>query len=73
MSEKELIATAIYDLSKSIRLLGSGNIAREDEKYPGAIEDLAILIRDSNKEIAAALDGIANAIDQLAVSLESSK
>ena len=68
----EIIAEAIFDLSKSIRLLGMGNVDRGD-KSPGAIEDLATFIRDSNREIASALDGIADAIHALAEAIEKSK
>ncbi len=70
--KNEVIAEAIFDLSKSIRLLGNGNIARHDSS-PGAIEGLAMLIRESNEEIARSLDGIASAIQALAESLADLK
>lgn len=46
MAKKETldpIAEALFDISKSLRLLGNGNVAREDLS-PGAIEGLAMLI-----------------------------
>lgn len=72
VDQKEIIAEAIFDLSKSLRLLGNGNIARIDES-PGAIESLVMAIKGSSTEIATALDGIANAIQELAESLDKSK
>ena len=73
MADKnEIIAEAIFDLSKSLRLLGMGNISRKDES-PGAIESLAMIISDSNKDIASSLDGVANAIQELAEAVEKSK
>jgi hypothetical protein len=71
-TDAELIAGAIFDLSKSVRLLGMGNIDRFNES-PGAVEELARLIRESNKGIAAALDGVADAIQELAGAVERSK
>jgi hypothetical protein len=66
MSDKnELIAEALFDIAKSLRLLGNGNIARDDLS-PGAIEGLAMTLRDTGKELASSLDGIANAITELA-------
>jgi hypothetical protein len=72
MSEQNEIAEAIYDLSKSLRLLGGGNISRDD-MTPGSIESLAMLIRDSNIQIADALTSIANAIHELAEAMGTSK
>ena len=70
MEDNDLIAEAILDLSKSVRLLGSGNVARDD-LAPGAIEGLAMLIRESNERIAASLDGIAEAMDRIADAIQS--
>jgi hypothetical protein len=64
------VAEAIYDLSKSIRLLGMGNIDRGDNAI-GAIEGLAILVRDSNHKIADALGDVADAIRALAHAVET--
>ena len=68
--KNEIIAEAIFDLSKSIRLLGNGNIDRGDLGV-GAIEGLAILIRDSNQKIAESIGGVAEAIRELAQAIES--
>lgn len=67
--ENEAIAQAIYDLSKSIRLLGNGNIERGDNS-PGAVEGLAMLIRDTGEKTATALGDIAMAIRELAETLQ---
>jgi hypothetical protein len=71
-----IIAEAIYDLSKSIRSLGNGNIDQEDFSF-GNIEGLAFLISDSNQEIASSIGGIsstfetvAEAISEVASSIE---
>lgn len=53
------------DLSKSIRLLGMGNIDRGDNAI-GTIEGLTIYIKESNEKIADALGDIADAIRGLA-------
>ena len=68
--ENNEIADAIYDLSKSIRLLGNGNIERGDNS-PGAIEGLSMLIRDSNTKIAEGMMDIAGSIRELAQAIEA--
>ena len=70
MSDSDKIAQALYDISKSLRLLGNGNIAREDTS-PGAIEGLAMLIRDSNTRIADALGDVADSVRSLAEAVHS--
>ncbi len=68
--KNEIIAEAIFDLSKSIRLLGNGNIDRGDLGV-GAIEGLAMLIRDSNQKIAESIGDVAEAIRELAQAIEN--
>lgn len=70
MEKPELIAEAIFDLSKSIRLLGNGNIDRGDNAI-GAIEGLVIQVKESNQQVAQALGDIAEAIRDLAQAVES--
>lgn len=71
-SEVNETAAAIYDLSKSIRLLGNGNIDRGDNAV-GAIEGLAMAVKESNNNIAEALGSIASAIQSLAEAIEDLK
>lgn len=70
----DVIAEAIFDLSKSIRLLGNGNVDRGDNSL-GAIEGLAIAIKESSKNIASALNdisqGIAISNEQIAKALNN--
>jgi hypothetical protein len=68
--KNEIIAEAIFDLSKSIRLLGNGNIDRGDLGV-GAIEGLAMLIRDSNQKISESIGDVAEAIRKLAQAIEN--
>jgi len=70
--ESNETAEAIYCLAKSIRLLGNGNVERGDLS-PGAIEGLAMLIRDSNEKISDALGDIADSIRELAQAISDSK
>ena len=71
-TDAETIANAICDLSKSIRLLGNGNIERGDNS-PGAIESLAMLIKESNDKTAVALGDIAESIRDLAQAITETK
>lgn len=70
MEKTDLIAEAIFDLSKSIRLLGNGNIDRGDNAL-GAIEGLVIQVKESNQQIAQALGDIAESIRDLAQAIGS--
>jgi uncharacterized protein YoxC len=69
-NEINRVADAIYDLAKSVRLLGNGNVDREDQH--GAIADLAVIIRESNKEISSALHGVASSLQSIADAIASS-
>jgi hypothetical protein len=69
MTEKNDLAEALFDISKSLRLLGSGNIAREDTE-PGAIEHLDRSIKETGAAVASALGDIAEAITTLAHAVE---
>lgn len=70
MEKPEILAEAIYDLSKSIRLLGNGNIDRGDNAI-GAIEGLVIQVKESNQLVAQSLGDIADAIRDLAQAIQS--
>lgn len=72
MEKPEIIAEAIYDLSKSIRLLGNGNIERGDNAL-GAVEGLVIQVKESNQLVAQALGDIAEAIRDLAQSVADTR
>ena len=68
MSDKkeELIADAIYTLAKEVTFLGNGAACRNEQTGFGAIEGLAMRIYDSNKDIAASISDVADAIRELA-------
>lgn len=66
------ITAALFDISKSLRLLGNGNIDRGDE-FPGAIERLLLEMKDAAGKIAESLGYIASSIDHLAEAIEDSK
>ena len=68
--KNELVADAIYDLSKSIRLLGNGNIDRGDLAI-GAVEGLAMMVRDSNEKIAESISYVSDSNDKIAGSLDN--
>ena len=68
----ELIADGLFDIAKSLRLLGHGNIDRGDNAV-GSIEYLVMAMEKSNKQIASALDSVASAIQTLAQSVKDSK
>ncbi len=59
-----IVAEAIRLLAEEIKFLGNGNADRSEGH--GAIEGLAMLIRDSNDRIADSLDNVAEAIRELA-------
>ncbi|KKL70136.1 hypothetical protein LCGC14_2107940 [marine sediment metagenome] len=59
----EIVADALFDIAKSLRLLGSGNIDRGDNAV-GAIESLSISIKEGSEKVSEALNGIADAIAQ---------
>ncbi len=71
-TDAETIADAINDLSKSIRLLGNGNIDRGDNS-PGAIENLAAVIKESNEKTAMAIGDIAESIRELAQAVQETR
>ena len=64
--KNEIIAEAIRELSRSIIYLGNGNSTGSGGF--GAIEGLAMLIRDSNQEIASSISGISSALENIAES-----
>ena len=64
--KNEIIAEAIGELSRSIIYLGNGNSTGSGGF--GAIEGLAMLIRDSNQEIASSIGGISSALENIAES-----
>ncbi len=66
--KNEIIVEAIYELAKSIRLLGNGNIDRGDNAI-GAIEGHAILTQESNSEVASSINGIASTLNNISESM----
>ena len=64
--KNEIIAEAIGELSRSIIYLGNGNSTGSGGF--GAIEGLAMLIRDSNQELASSIGGISSALENIAES-----
>lgn len=74
------VAEAIFELSHNIKMLGNGTAtismaSSGSDAAPGigAIENHAMAIKESSETIAGALDGVADAIRQLANSIEESK
>lgn len=68
----EQIADALFDISKSLRLLGWGNVLRDDHA-PGAIEDTGRIIAESSQLVAEGLHDVADAIRELAGAVGDSK
>lgn len=54
---------AVHEVAKALRLLGMGNIDR-DNLCPGAIEGLAISVKEAGEAIADGLGAVADAIDR---------
>lgn len=61
---------ALCNISKSIKILGSGNIDRNNN-FPGSVERLNATLKESSKKIVESLDGIAHAIDELNQTISS--
>lgn len=72
----EVIAEAIFELAKAVRVLGLGNVDHDAFKCegqptaPGAIEGLGMLLRDSHERIAVELGDISEAIRELVCAIE---
>lgn len=62
MSELKEMKESIHEIAKSIDRLGNGNAETE----LGAIENLSMTINSSCRDIAAALEQVADAINYLA-------
>lgn len=64
-------AEALHFVAKAIRLLGKGNIERQ-ETEPGALEELTDAVKESGESISGGLHAIADSITQLAESVSAS-
>lgn len=65
LENNKWVASALFDIAKSLRLLGNGNIDRGD-LAPGAIEGLAMIYRDKAEKIAEAIGWVSSSLDKVA-------
>ena len=61
--KEDQIAVALNNIALQIKNLGHGDAT--NDKF-GAIEGLAMVIKDSNESISSALDSVATAINNVA-------